>query len=50
MLSLRMLHANDNLETPAKHAKVYITHETYPDGEKINSAFIFLSQHKSIGV
>ena len=29
-----MLHANDNLEAPDKHTGVYITHKTYPAGEK----------------
>ena len=39
MLPLSMLCANDNLEAPDKHAKVYITHETHLEGEKIHSAF-----------
>ena len=35
MLPLSVLHANDNLEAPDKHAGVYIIHETHPAGEKI---------------
>ena len=34
MLPLSVLHANDDLEVPDKHAGVYIIHETHPGGEK----------------
>ena len=34
-----MLRANEDLEAPDKHAKVYIRQETHPAGEKIHSAF-----------